>query len=105
MIMFSEMTETQKIEYLENEVVGLNKVIALQNADKLKKIKIEEPIFLNEQSLEVFGNGEKYVRCLLSKHDESEYVDISFIPVEGKVLQISMTENAFKKFIDIINRI
>ena len=98
-------TDEDKIEYLEDEVAALNRVIALTNQDKLEKLKIDEAIFLNETAVEIFANGMKYVKCIVSKHDESEFIDISFLPVEGKVLQFNMTEKAFKKFIDVINRI
>jgi len=104
-VKYKSMTAAEKVEYLEEEVTVLNRAIALTNEDKLEKQRLGEQIFLNETGIEIFANGMKYVKCIVSKHDESEFIDISFLPVEGKVLQFNMTEKSFKKFIDVINRI
>lgn len=102
---YETIPNDDKVKLLEEEILALNRAISFINQEKLDKIQSKEPIFVNEGKLEIFADGSRFVKCIVTKHDESEFIDISFIPVEGKILQLHLTEKSYKNFIDIINRI
>jgi hypothetical protein len=94
------------IKLLNDKIVELNSIIALKNEDKISSKDIKKLVKLStdEINLEAFTTGgDIFTRVIVSKHADSDYVNITFIPNEGKVLRIYMTEKSYLKFNEVIN--
>lgn len=99
-------TEQDKIRELEDTVGELNRVIALHNKDKYQeKIKISnDKLAIEQMNLEAFStDGNLFTKIMVSKYVDSDFVNITFVPNEGNVLQVHMTEKSYMKFHDIID--
>ena len=110
---YLDMTDKEKIAYLEAEIgrlekqtQGLNRALALQNYNRLEEVDgFKDADFIKEDvALEAFSffshTGEGYSKCTISKHTDSEFIYINFLPIDGPSLSICMTEKSFNKFIN-----
>ena len=100
------MSDAKKIEELESKIAELNRIIALQNEDKysIKQTNKLGKLSLEEMYLESFSTGgDMFTKVIVSKHADSDYVNIAFVPNEGKVLRIYMTEKSYLKLHEAID--
>lgn len=98
--------ESVKILELENRITELNKIIALYNQDKLDKIELlgNKNIAMEEILLEAFSiDGHLFNKCVVTKHRDSDFVNITFVSNETKTYSINMTEKSYLKFWEIID--
>ena len=112
---YLDMTDKEKIAYLESEigqletkVSGLNRALALQNYDRLQDVDayINDDFVSEETKLEAFDApiGNHHVKCHISKHKDSEFIYTSFIPIDKEPIAICMTEKSFNNFVELINK-
>jgi len=104
----STVKETDEtIELLKNKIAELNRILALQNEDKYAektKIHSDKKLSVDEINLEAFSiDGNLFTKVMVSKHADSDFVNIAFVPNEGKVLHIRMTEKSYLKFHEVID--
>ena len=92
---------------LKEKVTGLNRIIALQNEDKLSNVlkEIDKKTSMEKMNLEFFIDGQNmFGGVVISKYVDSDYVDMTFYPNrEGKAISIHMTEKAYIKFHEVID--
>lgn len=99
-------TEQEKIKELENKIAELNRIIALHNEDKCQaKIRTSNgKVSIEEVFLEAFsGDGNLYNKVVVSKHADSDFVNITFISSDYKISHIYMTEKSYLKFHEVID--
>lgn len=99
-------TEQDKIIELENKVAELNRIIALHNEDKYQeKVKASNgKLSIEEMLLEAFSiDGNLFNKVVVSKHPDSDFVNITFLSNEGKTLHFYMTEKSYMKFHEVID--
>jgi len=112
---YLDMTDKEKIAYLEAEIgqlekqiQGLNRALALKNYDKLQEVdaSINDDFVSEETKLEAYDApiGNHHVKCHISKHKDSEFIHTSFLPIDKEPIAISMTEKSFNKFVELINK-
>lgn len=99
-------SKEEKIRRLEKENAELHRILALQNEDKYssKSKETKNKLAIEEMSLEAFSvDGNLFNKVMVSKHADSDFVNITFVPNEGKVLQINLTEKSYMKFWEVID--
>lgn len=97
----SGTSDREKIRILEKELLKSNIKTSIID----KKITKNHCISAEEINLEVFSTiGPQYVKCIITKHKDSDFIIISLLPIEGKVFKIYMTEKSYSKFKNAINK-
>ena len=84
----------------------LDKALSVKNNDKLSKLEHskDKQICNESTNLEAFNTfGPAYVSCNISKHKESDFIYINFIPAVAGNLSIAMTEKSYVKFAKAID--
>ncbi len=99
-------TELNRITELENKIIELNRIIALLNEDKIIKkseTKIKGLSFEDIQLEALSTDGKLFNKVMISKHVDSDFINISFVSNEEKPLTIYMTEKSYVKFHEIVD--
>ena len=85
--------------------IELNKALSGKNDEKLSQIERtkDKNICKESTNLEVFNAiGPAYYACDISKHKDSDFIYINFIPIVSGNLSLAMTEKSFIKLLEVI---